>query len=756
MGLAFHDTEFRFVRVNEALASLNGVPIDQTIGRSLQEVIPQLAAEVYELLCAAQQSRQPILNVEVVGRTNASPEHDHYFLSSFFPVQAPDGTLLGSGIIVMDVTQQKQIERRLRESEAKFRSVFENAAIGMALVSPDGRQVQVNRAYCEMVGYSEKELLGRHYQDITHPEDQAQDREFVRQFETGEITTADFEKRLIHNKGSTVWVRITVSLLRVDHKPLYYVVQIHDLSQTRQALAVLQRTQEEQRARAQTSLLRLAAIVESSDSAIYSIDTCGEIVSWNYGASVIFGYSEQETLGQMKSVLVPPERMDESAGILNRVLKGKHVRQLETVRTRKDGKPVHVLLSATPLIDNQGRVTGAALTCADVSQRKLLEDQMRQAQKMEAIGHLAGGVAHDFNNLLTVINGYSELILAKRVLNHADAALLHEVTKAGERAANLTRQLLAFSRKQMMLPTVLDLNAVIADLEKMLRRLIGEDVHLLCNLKPNLPHVKVDRGQIEQVVMNLVVNARDAMPRGGHLRIATQAVNHSGLPPGETAGSTTDRYVLLSVTDTGAGMDQATLSRIFEPFFTTKEVGKGTGLGLATVHGIVKQSGGTIAVTSEMGKGSTFKIYLPATEDRAPGKSADSVMCGSRGMETLLLVEDDESLRKLSQMLLESQGYVVVTASDGKDALKRLTSFEGRLDLVVTDVVMPHVDGPQLVQELRKRFPHVKPLYVSGYAGDALAHHGLVPDEPAFLQKPFNNLALGRKVRELLDAPSPG
>jgi CheY-like chemotaxis protein len=374
---------------------------------------------------------------------------------------------------------------------------------------------------------------------------------------------------------------------------------------------------------------------------------------------------------------------------------------------------------------------------------------------MEAIGVLAGGVAHDFNNLLTVMNGYCEILLNDQGLAPASRQMVREIHRAGDNAAALTRQLLAFSRKQVLAPQVLDLNALVRESAKMLRRLIGADIDLDCALDPALGRIKADPGQIEQVVMNLVVNARDAMPTGGKLTIETHNVElgldycmaHLGVEPGS--------YVQVAVTDTGVGMDAATQARIFEPFFTTKDPGKGTGLGLSTVHGIVRQTGGHLQVYSELGRGTTFKIYLPLlAEDASTSMTASVTLDVPRGNETLLLAEDDDAIRNLVRIALESCGYTVLVAADGEDALKVSSAYKSPVDLLVTDVVMPRMSGRELVERLSKTRPAIRVLYVSGYTDDAIVRHGVVAEGVAFLNKPFTPTTLARKVREVLDAAS--
>jgi two-component system cell cycle sensor histidine kinase/response regulator CckA len=388
---------------------------------------------------------------------------------------------------------------------------------------------------------------------------------------------------------------------------------------------------------------------------------------------------------------------------------------------------------------------------AEVALRRS-EEQLRQSQKVEAIGRLAGGIAHDFNNLLTIINGYTELLLARIPGEDRMSRDINEIRKAGQRAASLTRQLLAFSRKQILEPKVLDLNTIVVDLEKMLRRLIGEDVELVISPAADLRRTKADPGQIEQVIMNLVVNARDAMPQGGKLTLETANVDLDDAYAARHVGVRAGAYILLAVSDTGCGMDKESMTHIFEPFYTTKGPGKGTGLGLSTVYGIVKQSGGNVWPYSEPGRGTTFKIYLPQAEGVVDRMTRDGRRPGApRGSETILLVEDQKELRELVRQMLEMNGYTVVAASEGLEALEICKQHTGAIHLMLSDVVMPQMGGRELAQRLASLRPTMKVLYMSGYTSNAIVHHGILDPGTAFLQKPFTPDGLACKVREVLD-----
>ncbi len=509
------------------------------------------------------------------------------------------------------------------------------------------------------------------------------------------------------------------------------------------------------RAEADDVRSRLAAIVESSADAIIGMLPDGIIDSWNQGAEQVFGYASEEALGKPFAFLIPPSRSEELPGILERLRQGEAVPPYETVRQRKDGSLVDVLLSISPLKDREARLLGASAIAHDMTARKRLEEQLRQTHKLEALGRLAGGVAHDFNNLLTIINGYSQVLLDSLPEHDKGRELVAEIGKAGERAAGLTQQLLAYSRKQILQLKVLDVNDLVTNLKKMLSRMIGEDVVLTTRLAPDLHPVLADAGQIEQVLMNLSVNARDAMPAGGKLTIETANVRLDETSRGANDEVQYGCYVRITVSDTGCGMDAATQARIFEPFFTTKGPGQGTGLGLAMVYGIVKQSGGSIKVASAPERGTTFTLYLPSLGDEVPpGKGQPAAGKTLVGTETVLLVEDEDAVRTILHHLLQRRGYNVLMAANGTEALAVAAQHSSGIDLLVTDVVMPGMDGRQVAEALRRLHPNMQVLFLSGYTDDAIMRHGILESETAFLQKPFASAALAKKVRELLDQPA--
>jgi PAS domain S-box-containing protein len=476
-----------------------------------------------------------------------------------------------------------------------------------------------------------------------------------------------------------------------------------------------------------------------------------EWVTHSFTAITGYTWQEDEALGGWLNFILPEDR----SGLLpfsERLLAGQPA--VAEYRIRDRGGAIRLLRDyCHPVLDPaEGRVVRLYGGVQDITERKRLEEQLRQAQKMEAVGQLAAGVAHDFNNLLTIIAGYSEILLPGLPAADPRREMVSQIRQAGERAALLTRQLLAFSRQTVLEPKIIDLNVVVCDNEKLLLRLIGEDVQLTAVLDPTLAPVKVDPGQVGQVIMNLAVNARDAMPTGGKLTIETGNVvldeGSAAMDPEARPG----RYALLAVTDTGTGMTPEIRAHIFEPFFTTKGPGKGTGLGLATVYGIVKQSGGFIVVYSELGRGTTFKLYFPFAEGRiSTGRSFPGIKPIAQGSETILLVEDEDAVRSMVRLMLEEAGYSVLEASRGSEALRLASEHPGPVHLLITDVVMPEMGGRELVERLAGLRREIKVLYLSGYTHDAVVRHGVLQAEVAFLQKPFTMAALANKVREVLD-----
>ena len=500
-----------------------------------------------------------------------------------------------------------------------------------------------------------------------------------------------------------------------------------------------------------------SALLDTEGAMVVVLDRDARVVRFNRACESLTGYSFAEVRGRdARELFLLPEEAEAVSAVFEGLRDGNYPGECENHWATRAGGRRLIAWSNTALSDERGAVKYVIGTGIDVTEKRGLEARYLQAQKMEAVGRLAAGVAHDFNNLLTIINGYSEVLLDRWRGDGAVVPMVEEILKAGERAAGLTRQLLAFSRQQVVAPRVLDLNAVVSGVEKMLVRVIGEDVTLTFTPNPALGHVKADPGQVEQVLLNLAVNARDAMPTGGRLTIATADVElnegYARLHPEVRSG----RYVLVAVTDTGCGMAEETQARIFEPFFTTKELGKGTGLGLATVYGIVQQAGGHVAVSSKPGHGSTFKVYLPRVEAALSAGAETGLPRRASGTETVLLVEDEDAVRTLARRVLEARGYAVLEARDGAEALRLSGANSGEIQLLLTDVVMPGMSGRELADRLTALRPRLKVLYLSGYADDAVVRHGVLEAEVEFVQKPFTVDGLAHKIREVLDREAGG
>ncbi len=646
---------------------------------------------------------------------------------------------------LIDITERNFAKAALRQSEELFQRAFEDTNLAMVLTDIDNHFIRINRAFARMFGYAPDEMLGMTMAQITHPDDLQESYDRRQSLLAGKANFFQMEKRYIHRDGRILWGLTNVSLVRDSAaRPAIYFGQVQDITERRR----LQAERDDLLARLQLQIKRMPLAYLLFDAKFCLTD-------WNPAATNIFGYRKEEVsgMGPPFEKLVPAHTRPHVNTVLDRLRAGDMAAHSVNENLTKDGRTITCQWFNTPLVTPDGRFDGLVSLVQDVTEHKRMEAQLRQAQKMEAIGALAGGVAHDFNNLLTVINGYSEVVLDDLGLAAPARDMVREIHRAGDRASTLTRQLLAFSRKQVLSPQVVDLNALVREMAKMLRRLIGENIALTTALTFDLAQIRADPGQIEQVVMNPVVNARDAMPNGGKLTIETENAKltdeycrrHVDIRPG--------RYARLAVTDTGIGMDEATRTRIFEPFFTTKEAGKGTGLGLSTVHGIVRQSGGHVEVYSQLGRGTTFKIYLPAlaVEKSAP-PPASVVLDVPRGTETVMLAEDDDSIRMLARIALQSSGYSLLEAANGHNALKVAAAHSTQIHLLVTDVIMPGMSGRELADQLRQMHSGLRVLYVSGYADHAIARHGIVDEGVTFLQKPFTPTTLARKVREVLDA----
>jgi two-component system cell cycle sensor histidine kinase/response regulator CckA len=634
-----------------------------------------------------------------------------------------------------------RIRKQLVEREALFHLISENAADMIAVVDMDGKRIYNSLSYQRVLGYSPEELQASSAFAQIHPED----RERVKKAADDarlQGTGKTLEYRFRHKNGNWLVIESTSSVIRnAKGEPEKLVIVNRDATERKTAEEALKRTE-----------MGFRSVVEDAPYGIFRADITGRFLQVNPAFQKMLGYESDKELLQRDLACEIFRHAAEYQRMTGQLSRSDEFKDMEMEWKRKDDTLITVRCSGRRRDEYNGAPAYFEVFAEDVSEKRVLERQLRMAQKMEAIGRLSGGIAHDFNNLLGVIIGYSALLRKK--LGESNVLYEHalEIEKAGQRAASLTRQLLAFSRQQVLTPAVLNLNTLASDMEKMLPRLLGEDIEVSLTLDPELGHVKADQSQIEQVIMNLAVNARDAMPTGGKLKIRTANVeldqdylrNH----PGSKAGN----YVMLAVTDTGTGMDPETLLHIFEPFFTTKERGKGTGLGLATVYGIVKQSNGYIWVDSKPREGTSFQVYLPGHSEQfvAEKRKIDE---GEklRGSESILLVEDAEPLRKLAQTFLEAAGFQVFPAESGERAMEVAASHPRTFDLLLTDVVMPGMNGRILAEQLLPRQPGMKVLYMSGYTDTFIAGHGVLDPGTNLLHKPFTEEVLIRKIREVLD-----
>ncbi|HHE46637.1 MAG TPA: PAS domain S-box protein, partial [Bacteroidetes bacterium] len=649
------------------------------------------------------------------------------------------GEILVLGIM-RDITEQKRADIALRESENLLKSITESTGEGILVVDENGRVTHTNSRFIEMWRIPEDLMETKDDQKlIDFVQDQLIDPEAFLLKIRELYATSEPGFDILQFKDGRTFERYSYPLMR-SGKVAGRVWNFRDITHRKQAEEELLMSEDKYR-----------SLFEDSRDAIYISSREGKFTDVNLAMLIMFGYSKEEMVGS--EVLDIYNDKDDRFRFMHEIERLGAVRDFAIKLRRKDGSVMDCLLTATVRRAEDGSVVGYQGIIRDVSEARRLEEQFRQAQKMEAVGQLAGGVAHDFNNLLTIISGNAELAMLSLNQDDPQYSELHEIQEAAMRAADLTRQLLAFSRKQILEPRVLNLNEVVAKMEKMLKRIIGENIELTTHLQDDLWMVKVDPGKTEQVIINLAINARDAMPDGGELTLETQNIELTSDSVGMRREVVPGRYVMVAVSDNGTGMTEEVREHIFDPFFTTKDVDKGTGLGLSTVYGIVKQSGGYIYVCSELERGTTFKIYLPVVEEEVePVKPGIDLEELPGGTETILLVEDQDSVRNLAGRILEGQGYTVHKAGNALEAYSLLHELDTVPELVVTDVVMPQGSGPELAERIRKSWPQIRVLFTSGYTADSIVHDGVLDRDKQFLQKPFSSLDLLQKVREVLDA----
>jgi two-component system cell cycle sensor histidine kinase/response regulator CckA len=657
-------------------------------------------------------------------------------------------SLLG---VTRDETERRKADEAMRTSEERFRDLFENANDLIYTHDLHGNFTSLNRAGELITGYNRNEAAGLKLQDVVAPEYVELGLQMIREKIAGGAATT-YETEILTKDGQRVMLDLSTRLIYENGKAVGVQGIARDITERRRAEMAIRSNE-----------LQLRVITNTIPVSITYIGADGILRFANRSFLEWLGKDSADVVGQNIRDLLGEQGYRQISPEFERVLRGElfdvERYAYTTPAGSEDGPPPYLRMNYVPEFAPSGEVLAFFAFMTDITESKNAElalrkseEQLLQSQKLESVGRLAGGIAHDFNNMLTAINGYSELTLRRMHPGDPLRNNIEEIKKAGERSAELTNQLLAFSRRQIMQPRVLDLNRAVSDLIPMLERLIGEDVKLRTEFSKKSGMINADPGQLSQVLLNLIVNARDSMPDGGSILIATSekqideetVIANDTIKPG--------RYSVLAISDTGTGMDEQTIQHIFEPFFTTKEVGKGTGLGLSTVHGIVHQSGGSIAVVSAPGKGTRFDIYLPTVESEPRLKFNDKPLSGmSFGTETILLVEDEETVRDLSREVLESCGYTVLAATDGNDALKILEEKGNRISLILTDVVMPNMGGRELAEETKKRFSKIKLLFASGYDNESIVNQDALLKGTNFIQKPFTFDALAQKIRELLD-----
>jgi two-component system cell cycle sensor histidine kinase/response regulator CckA len=729
-----HDLTGRLLSVNRAPAGILGYTPEELLRIPLQELLaPEVRNEFDEYLEKIR--REDAAQGLMVVQTRSGERRIWKYHNTLRTEGVPEPIVRG---MARDVTERHRAEKALRESQTRLELIARASNTGLWDWDLRTNTVYYSPEWKSQVGCSEHEISNRfeEWESRVHPEDLPAAIGRLRNYVTHPQGEFENEFRFRHKDGSYRWILSRASVLNdSEGEPLRMLGSHLDITE---------------RKRAEQALQEYEKVVEASQDMIAVLDREYRYLLANRAFLDHRGMERGQVIGR-----TVPEVLDKD--VFERVVKERFDECLRGEPVQFEMKYTYPVLGERDLFVRYFPISGAAgvdrVACvlADITERKRLEQQFLQSQKLEAVGRLVGGVAHDFNNLLTAINGYSQLLLGRVESTGTVHDFVARILKAGERAASLTQQLLAFSRKQVMVPMLLDLNAVLENMEEMLRRLIGEDVELATIPGVQLGQVRADPTQIEQVIMNLAVNARDAMPRGGKLTIETRNVELDESYTRTQVNLAPGRYVLLSICDSGLGMDAETLAHIFEPFFTTKELGKGTGLGLSTVYGIVKQTGGHVGVHSEVGQGTTFKVYLPRLDKPVELAEKPVDEAGLSGSETILVVEDEADVRMLIQSVLESQGYSVILASSPIEAVTLSERHAVRIHLLLTDVVMPGFSGMELAEHLTSARPEMEVLFISGYTADAITRHGVLDEKTQLLQKPFTPIALLRKVRETIE-----
>ena len=734
------DEHSRILFINSAVERVLGYPAKELIGREVTILMPDYLREVHR----AAMGRYLATGQRHISWTAAAMAGLHR-TGREVPLEVSIGEQIQSGKrtftgIVRDVSGRQKIEEELRQSNQKYVRMIQSSPDAITLRTlPERRYLEVNEGFCRMTGYTAEEVIGKTSAELNvwaDPEQRGTTLQKV--LREGEVHEEEFRFRT--KSGEIRFGQLAAVKVAVGNQQCMLSVS-RDITEKKRAEEELRRSE-----------ANFRSLVHDAPFGILKVTLEGRILQANPALVNMLGYASEEEvcgLNMERDVYHDPRQRQR---LIDEHSQKEDFHNVEVQWKRKDGNVITALLNGRRVAGPDHAQTYYEEFAEDITQRRILERQLFQSQKMEAIGRLAGGIAHDFNNLLGVILGHTEILEGSAGRDRRLQRSVEAIQSATQRAAALTTQLLAFSRKQMVEPRILDLNAAVREIEKLLRRVIGEDIELMIRLQSG-GTIQIDPGQLDQIFMNLVVNARDAMPNGGKLIVETSAVTLDNSYVGQHLGAAAGPFVLLSISDTGCGMDQETLSHIFEPFFTTKEKGKGTGLGLSTVYGIVKQCGGYIMAYSEPGRGTTFKVYFPHVSGlpEAPRPSSGRTEVPG-GKETVLLVEDETALRELTRGLLETAGYTVLEAANVEDAIRLAESAHRKIDLLLTDVVMPGMDGHELSRRLTSSCPSLKVLYMSGYTDDVIVHKGVLNRGTTLLQKPFGRAGLLGKVRQVLDS----